>query len=270
MQSPDSALELADMPDKAVEAYSRAIELDPGYYWPYQWQGIFFYNRGRYIEAAEQFRKVIERAPGVVNAHYNLGATLMNLGKYDDAEQALMGSLKLQATAPAFNNLGAIRAYQKRDAEAVEYYKKSVAMEPSNYVIVENLADSYRRLRRMDDARAAYRNAMNLALAELAENPSQGYPRGFVAYCAARLGDRKRAEAEIRQALKSAPGNNLVIQNAVLTYEALRERDKAVAVLGSATPDLLRELEQHPDLAGFRRDPRFQDLVSKIRKGGSV
>ena len=122
----------------------------------------------------------------------------------------------------------------------------------------------------MDDARAAYRNAMNLALAELAENPSQGYPRGFVAYCAARLGDRKRAEAEIRQALKSAPGNNLVIQNAVLTYEALRERDKAVAVLGSATPDLLRELEQHPDLAGFRRDPRFQDLVSKIRKGGSV
>jgi eukaryotic-like serine/threonine-protein kinase len=261
----------SNMPDKAVEAYSRAIDLDPGYYWPYQWQGIFFYNRGKYVEAAEQFRKVIERAPGVVNAYYNLGATLMNLGKYDEAEQILLESLKLRATAPAFNNLGAIRAYQKRDAEAVEYYKKSVAMEPSNYVIIENLADSYRRLGRMPDALTAYRNAMSLALAELGENPSQGYPRGFVAYCAARLGDRKRAEAEIRQALKSAPGNNLVIQNAVLTYEALRERDKAVAVLGSATPDLLRELEQHPDLAAFCRDPRFQALVSKIRSyGGSV
>jgi Flp pilus assembly protein TadD len=144
-------------------------------------------------------------------------------------------------------------------------------MEPSNFVIVENLADSYRRLRRMPDARTAYRNAMGLALTDLAENPSQGYPRGFVAYCAARLGDRKRAEAEIRQALKSSPGSYQVIQNAVLTYEALGERDKAIAVLSAATPDLLRELERHPDLADFCRDPRFQDLVSKLRNyGGSV
>lgn len=261
----------SNMPDKAVEAYNRAIDLDRGYYWPYQWQGIFFYRRGRYVEAAEQFRKAIERAPGLVNAHYNLGATLMNLGKYNEAEQVLMESLKLRATAPAFNNLGAIRAYQRRDAEAVEYYKRSVAMEPSNYVTMGNLADSYRRLRRMPDARRAYRTAMNLALADLAENPSRGFSRGFVAYCAARLGDRKRAEAEIRQALKSSPGDNQVIENAILTYEALTERDKAVAVLSSATPDLLRELERRPDLADFCRDPRFQVLVSKLRNyGGSV
>ena len=181
-----------------------------------------------------------------------------------------MQSLKLRETAPALNNLGAIRAYQKRDSEAVEYYERAVAMDPSDYVYVnvENLADSYRRLGRTRPARTAYLKAMNLALGELVENPSEGYPRGFVAYCAARLGDDKRAESEIAQAMKSSPGDNKVIENAVLTYEALHQRDRAIAVLTNATPDLLHELERHPDLADFCRDPRFQQLVAQVVQGG--
>jgi Flp pilus assembly protein TadD len=257
-----------DMPDKAVEAYNRAIDLDPGYYWPYDSQGIFFYRRGRYPEAADQFRKVIERAPGMFRPYSNLGATLMDLGKYDEAEQALTQSLKLRKTAPALNNLGAIRAYQRRDSEAVEYFEEAVAMDPSDYVNVENLADCYRRLGRMQEARSAYRKAMNGALEVLAENPSQGYPRAFVAQCAARLGDTKRAEAEIAQALKSSPGDNKVIETAILTYEVLNERDKAVAALNSATPELLLQLQRYPDLADFCSDSRFQQLVTKVDIGG--
>ena len=257
-----------DMPDKAMEAYNRAINLDPGYYWPYEVQGVFFYYRGRYPEAAEQFQKVIERAPGMFKPYSNLGATLMDLGKYDEAEKALVQSLKLRETAAALNNVGAIRAYQKRDSEAVEYYERAVAMDPLDYVNIENLADSYRRLGRKRAAKMVYIKAMNLALAEVVENPSQAYPRGFVAYCAARLGDDKRAEAEVVQALKSSPGDNKVVRNAVLTYEALHQRDRAIDVLANATPDLLHELERHPDLADFCRDPRFQKLAAKIEQGG--
>jgi serine/threonine protein kinase/tetratricopeptide (TPR) repeat protein len=257
-----------DMPDKAVEAYNRAIDLDPGYYWPYELQGVFFYRRGRYPEAAEQFRKVIERAPGMFKPYSNLGATLMDLGKYDEAEQALTQSLKLRKTAPALNNLGAIRAYQRRDSEAVEYFEEAVAMDPSDYVNVENLADCYRRLGRLQQAKSAYRKAMNGALEALAENPSQGYPRAFVAQCAARLGDTKRAEAEIAQALKSSPGDNKVIETAILTYEVLNQRDKAVLALNSATPELLLQLQRYPDLADFCSDSRFQQLVTKVDIGG--
>ncbi len=257
-----------DMPEKAVEAYNRAIDLDPGYYWPYELQGVFFYRRGRYPEAAEQFRKVIERATGMFQPYSNLGATLMDLGKYDEGEQVLTQSLKLRKTAPALNNLGAIRAYQRRDSEAVEYFEQAVAMDPSDYVNVENLADCYRRLGRLQAAKSAYRKAMNLALEALVENPSQGYARGFVAQCAARLGDTKRAEAEIAQALKLSPGDNEVIESAILTYEVLGQRDKAILALHSATPELLLQLERYPDLAEFCRDSRFQQLVTKADIGG--
>jgi tetratricopeptide (TPR) repeat protein len=256
------------MPEKAIEAYQKAIALDPAYYKPHEQMGSFYYFRGKYPEAAEQFQEAIDRAPGSFVEYSNLGAAFMDLGRFDEAEAALTTSLKLRQTAPALNNMGATRAYQGRDADAIEYYERAVRLDPNDYVNVRNAADCYRRLRRMPAAKKAYRDAMTLALTELSENPALGYQRGFVAYCAARLGDAKRAEAEIVQALKSSRGDNKVIENAVLTYEALQERDRAVAVLRGATPELLHQLDRHPDLADFRQDPRFQQLVNQIVNGG--
>ena len=256
------------MPDKAIETYRQAIALDPGYYKSHEQLGALYYFRSEYPKAVEEFQQAISRAPGRFVAHSNLGAALMDLGKYDEAEKALTVSLQLRETAPALNNLGAVRAYQRRDAEAVGYYARAVALDPNDYVNIDNLGDSYRRLRRLTAARAAYRKTMDLALMDLAENPSPGYPRAFLAYCAARLGDRARAQAEVSQALKSSPGIKGVIRNAVLTYEVLGQRDKAIAVLGHATPEVLQELQRHPDLADFSHDPRFQDLVVKIGEGG--
>jgi tetratricopeptide (TPR) repeat protein len=256
------------MPDKAIETYRQAISLDPGYYKSYEQLGALYYFRSEYAKAVSEFQETISRAPGRFVAHSNLGAAFMDLGNYDEAEKALTESLKLRETAPALNNLGAVRAYQRRDAEAVEYYERAVALDPNDYVNIYNLGDSYRRLGRLSTARGAYRKAMDLALMDLADNPSPGYPRAFLAYCAARLDDSARAQAEISQALKSSPGNKGVIRNAVLTYEVLGQRDKAIAVLGHATPQVLQELQRHPDLADFSRDPRFQELVVKLREGG--
>ena len=256
------------MPARAIEAYQKAIELDPDYYGGYHGLGVLYYYHGNYPEAARQFQKSIERAPGLFDEYTNLGAALDELGRDTEAEKALLTSLKLRETPEALNNMGAIRAYQKKDVEAIAYYKRAVALDPSSYISVENLADSNRRLGRVRDANAAYRQAMDLALATLKENPRLGYPRGYVAYIAARLGDRKRAEDEIAQALQLSPRETKVIRHAVLTYEALGERDRAIQVLDAATPDLLHELDRQPDLADFSRDSRFRQLVAKNQNGG--
>jgi hypothetical protein len=84
-----------------------------------------------------------------------------------------------------------------------------------------------------------------------------------VAYSAARLGDKKRAEDEIGQALRASPEDNTVIHRAVLTYEVLGLRAEGLAVLNAATPDLLRSLENDPDLADFCQDLRFRQLVGR-------
>src|SRR5438270_2292645 len=256
------------MPARAIEAYQKAIELDPDYYGGYHGLGVLYYYHGNYPEAARQFQKSIERAPGLIDEYTNLGAALDELGQDTEAEKALLTSLKLRETPEALNNMGAIRAYQKKDVEAIAYYKRAVALDPSNYIYLENLADSNRRLGRVRDANAAYHQAMDLALATLKENPRLGYPRGYVAYIAARLGDRKRAEDEIAQALQLSPRETKVIRSAVLTYEALGERDRAIQILDTATPHLLRELDRQPDLADFSHDSRFRQIVARNQNGG--
>jgi len=254
-----------DMADKAIIAYQQAIDLDPGYYRPHEELGSFRYFRGEYREAIEQFKLSIDRAPGRAIAYSNLGATLMDLGEYTSAEMSLLQSLKLRETAPALNNMGAVRAYQRRDAEAVDYYQRAIRLNPNDYVFIQNLGDSYRRLGRSRESKHAYKNALKLALVGLAEDPLEAFSRGFVGYCSARLGDTQRAQTEIGQALKLSPGNKSVIRNAVLTYEALAQREQAIEALHGATPELLRELEHHPDLADLSSDPRFQQLVTQKR-----
>ena len=256
-----------DMPDKAIEDYLKAIELEPDYFKPYKQFGAFYYFRGRYLEAAEQFRKAIERAPGVFEVYTDLAAALSDGGRNEEAEQALVTSLKLHETSDAWNSLGAIRAYEKRDADAVGYYTRAVTMDPSSYVYWLNLGDSSRRLGHPDDATKAYRKGLNLALAELKRDPRLGLTRAYVAYLAARLGDVQRGQDEIRQALQLSPGDNKVIRKAVLTYEALGQRDQAVNVLRAATPEVFQELDRQPDLADFRQDIRFKQVVAQIERG---
>jgi tetratricopeptide (TPR) repeat protein len=263
-----SVYDKSEMPDKAVEAYRKAIDLDPAYFEAYEELGLFYYYRGKYPEAAQEFQKAIEKAPGVVDAYTSLGSVLGDLGQYDGAERALLASLKLSENTSALNNLGALRVYQQRDAEAVEYFHRAIAISPNDYLYFLNLGDCEWRLRRYSDAKASYRKAMDLALLELKGNPGLGRLRAFVAYFAVRLGDRNRAEDEIMQALQLSPGDNKILRRAVLTYEALGERESALAVLDKATPELLHELDRQPDLADFRHDPRFLQLVSKKMNGG--
>jgi tetratricopeptide (TPR) repeat protein len=256
-----------DMPDKAIEDYRKAIDLEPDYYKPYRRLGAFYYYRGRYLEAAEQYRKAIDRAPGLFDVYTDLGAALSDLGRNEEAEQALLASLKLRETADAWNSLGAIRAYEKRDADAVTYYTRAVRLDQGWFGYWLNLGDSNRRTGHLADATMAYRKGMNLALVELKDNPRLGLTRAYVAYLAARLGDIQRGQDEIRQALQLSPGDNKVIREAVLTYEALGQRDQAIQVLSGATAELFQELDRQPDLADFRQDIRFKQVVAQIERG---
>jgi tetratricopeptide (TPR) repeat protein len=252
-----------DMAERAVAAYRQAIALEPRNYKPHHALGVFYYYRGQYREAIEQFRQSIERAPQRVDEYTNLAATFSDLGEDAKAEQVLRESLQIQETANAWNSLGAIRAYQKNDAEAIAHYRRAVALDAADFVFWLNLGDSARRLQLTTEASSAYEKALRLARDELAQNPRLGLTRAYVSYFLARLGQSALAEDYIREALKFSPGDSKVVRRAVLTYEALGKRGDAIAVLGAAGPDMLHELGRHPDLADFSRDARFRPLLIK-------
>jgi tetratricopeptide (TPR) repeat protein/predicted Ser/Thr protein kinase len=245
---------------EAIDNYRAAILLDPGYYETYEEFGVFYYQQGEYARAAEQFRKVIEHAPRFYSAYTNLGATLSDMGQDDAAVRALQTSIEIKETGEALNSLAAIKAYQKKDGEAIVLYRKAAALNPRSYICLMNLGDSCRRQGLPEEARHSYQRASEVALAKLQDDPRNGGARAYVGYLAARLGDPKRGEEEIDQALKLSPKNKTVIRRAVVTYEMLGKRGRALEIAATATPDVLRELARHPDLADFSRDPRFLQM----------
>jgi serine/threonine-protein kinase len=179
-----------------------------------------------------------------------------------DAEKTLRSALIVRETFRVLNNMGSLLLSERKFAEALPYLQKAAALTPNDYVVLLNLADVQRDLGHAIEARTNYQKGMDLALTELSQSPGSGLARGFVAYFAARLGDRKRAQQEIRQALRTSPGDNTIIRRAALTYETLGMRAEALEALSGATGDLLRDLERDPDLADFCQDLRFRQLVA--------
>jgi tetratricopeptide (TPR) repeat protein len=128
-----------------------------------------------------------------------------------------------------------------------------------------DLGDGYRHLGRTADAAAAYRKAMDLAVADLGLNYRRATSRVFLGLAAAQLGDRRRAEAELAQSLTMEPENATVMRQAAIGYEVLQQRDKTLAVLRHAPSRLIQELERQPDVRDLQRDPAFRELLAKSK-----
>lgn len=255
-------------PDKAIEVYRQAEAVDPGNYKPYEWFGSFYFRSGLQAEAEQQFRLEVEHAPERSTGYSNLAGILSSEGKNEEALKVLEDALKIESTPAALNNAGAALACLKRDQEAADYYRKALKLSPTSYRYWLNLGDSERRLRHASDARKSYETGEQYAIRELETKPDLGETRSFVAYFEARVGERRRAQEEMVQALHAAPANSQVIRNAVLTYNALGQWDRAISALAHARQPVLLDLERHPDLADFCQDSRFKELKARKQEGG--
>lgn len=129
-----------------------------------------------------------------------------------------------------------------------------------------NVADNLRWAGHNSDAIAYYRQGREQALEEMTAEPQSAELRSLFAYFCARLGDRPRAQQEIGEAVNLAPGDSGILRFAVLTYEALGQRDLAIGASHAMTAAQLKHLQREPDLADFCQDPRFTQQM--IDKGG--
>src|SRR5262249_55974516 len=200
-------------------------------------------------DAVAEFQTVSRLVPDLALAHTNLGATYIDLGQYEQAESEYRTALRLKETQPAFENMGALLAYERRDAEAGQFYKRALAIPPAHFRLWMNLADSYPRIGRLNEGTKALPRGEEFAERDLGKDPRDGYARAFAAYFYARLGEIERAELEIEQALSFSPSDAKVLRRAAILYEALGRRENALRVLTAAPHNLLDELSRQPDLA---------------------
>jgi tetratricopeptide (TPR) repeat protein len=259
------AYEMQGMLDRAMTDYRQAISSDPNYYKPYEYLAALYFNRGHYDKAEELYKKTIEIAPDRNRYSYgSLAAAYIAQSKYAKAQEVYETLLRLKGqNSLTLNNIGAMLAFQGRQEAAIDYYRQALAKDPNSPRYWLNLGDSQRRINDSKSARDSYRRGLEAARRHVRENPGSASGRAYLAYIEARLGLKEQARLDIAAALNSPAKDDQVVLCAVVTYEALGDREQALAAAAMTTAQTRNEMAHHPDLADLQRDSRFKLLMAQ-------
>lgn len=163
----------------AIEAYKRAVELNPDLADAYFKMGIAYslieteavrsgtsdYVPGEVVgnkvvktnstkmfeKAVVAYKKLLAKTPDDPVANFNLGRSLNKLDKDEDAEEALAKAVKLKPDDVEYmNELGLIQIKLAKYHEAVKVLKKALELDPENPEVEEALEEATAGARRLD------------------------------------------------------------------------------------------------------------------------
>jgi len=125
------------------------------------------YNEGRYDEAVSSFEKALSLRPKYVEAENNLGLSLRELNKLDQAQAAFQAAIDWQGTEPAdaqpYLNLGGLLADQGDLDQAIPLLLKAVTLSPDNPKTHEQLGAAYAAQNDLPKAQSELERAVALA-----------------------------------------------------------------------------------------------------------
>jgi len=130
--------------EKAIEAYKRAIELNPDAEESYYHLGMAYSSLGRYKEAVKAYDRAIRIKKDYAAAHYNLGHAYSNLNQYDKAIRAFRQAIQYEPdNVEAYFALGNAYYDSGREEKAVDTFEEAIRRNPDNPYAYYNLGLLY-------------------------------------------------------------------------------------------------------------------------------
>ena len=128
--------------EHAIEAYQKAIEIDPKNAHIWNEMGNAFINSGRNEEAINAFNKAIELDRGYGCPYSNLALAYSNKGKYQEATLLFQRSIELSNNdrdkAISWNRLGDAYRGLNEYGKATEAYQRADELAPGNAAVKDH------------------------------------------------------------------------------------------------------------------------------------
>jgi Flp pilus assembly protein TadD len=148
---------------EAVEAYTKAIELNPAYVEAYHNRGVANYKLGKNQEAVDDLSRAIELDPKHPRAYYNRAIVLGALRRYKEAVDDGTKAIELNPKdANAYMNRGidciAMHDYDR----AVADFNKAIQLSPKDASVCYARGVAYHKLGRVKEAEKDFSNSAKL------------------------------------------------------------------------------------------------------------
>src|SRR6266567_3548095 len=220
---------------KAHNASTRALELDPKLADAHVAAGQGFSMEQRYSEAAAEFERAIELDPTLFDGYYYYARSCFKAG---DLKKAL------------------------------KLFEKAQCVRREDYQSAALIAAVLRQLGRSDEAQRAEQLAIESINRHLELHAEEARALSLGAIILARLGEVKRSKQWNERAMSLAPDDDAILYNASCVFAVLGEEDQALAGLQRAIEVGLAGgdwVSHDPDWDQLRDHPRFQALVQRLR-----
>jgi tetratricopeptide (TPR) repeat protein len=192
--------------------------------------GKAYYEQGKYVEAIEQFQKVVASGKASAVDHLNLGMTLMQANKMDAAlgEMTTAKQMDPHLVAADFN-LGILYKRELRNPDAEAALKRVIAVDSRDPSTWFNLGTVYFADKKLDESLEAYNHVIEM-----------GFGRGQNFYVAALFRSftsfvRLKRQDDAQKVLKQWEGLHDKVPNISQQNPAL-EGGKYGVILAPATP----------------------------------
>ncbi len=214
---------------EAEREFKRAIELNPNYATAHQWYALGLVSQERFDEAILEIKRAQELDPLSLNISTAVGTCFYYARKYD---------------------------------RAIEQYRKTLEMDPNFVLGHEHLVYPYEERGMYKEAVDEWEKALTLSgEKELAASLASGYEESGYKGALRRYLERLLRQSQ-RRFLSSS---SLEVAS---VYARLGNADQAVVWLERAFEErdsFLMFLKVYPRFDGLHSDPRFRDLVRRVR-----
>lgn len=215
--------------DQAMQAFKKAIELDPKYPPVYLNAGVALTKKGNKAEAAKAYKKALSLDPTIAEAYNNYGLLMKDAGDLKQAEAAFRKAIHLKPELTgAYENLGILLSESGRKEEALQIITKAVEHDPSNPAHHYTYGVTLERMGRIEEALAQYQEAVRIA-------PHNGFYYNGLGTAYRMLGNMERAVECWQEAARLDPRNALCRFSLGIAFERAGFIDHAYRYYKEAT-----------------------------------
>ncbi|MBF0558288.1 MAG: tetratricopeptide repeat protein [Nitrospirae bacterium] len=144
----------SNMPDKALEQCSTAVELKPDYADAHINLGKSLQSLNMRQQAMAQYSLAARLKPDSYEAHYNLGVIYQAMGMFESAMQEYRTAVRIRPyAADVHNNLGILLSIARLPSEAEKEFLIALSLRPDSAESHFNLGLLYRRMGLTEKAR---------------------------------------------------------------------------------------------------------------------